>query len=141
METQGFKGCLTSVVVIVPFVLLANNVQLVFAHCDLLGGNIIIKPRSSAEATADVVEEMHFVDFEYAMPTPAAFDIACHFSEWVGFDCDYNLLPTQAVRRAFLIEYIAAYNRHRQPNRDKIQDLEEFCKEVDSFRGLPGFFW
>jgi ethanolamine kinase len=129
------------VVVIRTLVSLANTLQLVFAHCDLLGGNIIIKPRASGEIPSDGVEEVHFVDFEYAMPTPAAFDIACHFSEWVGFDCDYNLLPTQPVRRAFLIEYIAAYNKHSQPKRDKIQDIDEFCKEVDSFRGLPGLFW
>lgn len=76
------------------------------------------------------------------MPAPAAFDIACHFAEWVGFECDYNLLPTQAQRRAFLVEYMLAYNNHAvSEGKTTLQDLDELCQEVDSFRGLPGLFW
>lgn len=75
------------------------------------------------------------------MHTPTAFDIACHFSEWVGFECDYNLLPTQSIRRVFQDEYMQAYNGHVQSAEDRIDYLDALCKEVDSFRGLPGLFW
>lgn len=56
------------------------------------------------------------VDFEYASPNPAAFDIANHFHEWTA---DYHgptphvlnpsRYPTHAQRRTFL----AAYLEHR----------------------------
>ncbi|KAH9222622.1 kinase-like domain-containing protein [Leptodontidium sp. 2 PMI_412] len=84
--------------------------------------------------------EVDFIDFEYAMAAPATFDIACHFSEWVGFECDYTLLPSQSVRRQFLLQYMSAYNKLCKPD-GKIRDIDELCAEVDKFRGVPGFFW
>ena len=51
-----------------------------------------------------------FIDYEYATPAPAAFDIANHFAEWGGFDCDFSVLPTLSQRRDFLTAYLAAYN-------------------------------
>lgn len=39
--------------------------QLVFSHCDLLGGNIIIKLRKNGEATFEGAEEVDSIDFEY----------------------------------------------------------------------------
>ncbi|KAG4438293.1 hypothetical protein IFR05_006228 [Cadophora sp. M221] len=114
--------------------------ELVFAHCDLLAGNIVIKPRDSNDDSLRTVEQVDFIDFEYAMSAPATFDIACHFSEWVGFDCDYTLLPSQSVRRQFLLQYMSTYNKLCKPD-GQIRDIDELCAEVDKFRGVPGFFW
>ncbi|KAH7330360.1 kinase-like domain-containing protein [Rhexocercosporidium sp. MPI-PUGE-AT-0058] len=114
--------------------------ELVFAHCDLLAGNIVIKPRDDNDGSLRTVEQVDFIDFEYAMSAPATFDIACHFSEWVGFECDYTLLPSQSVRRQFLLQYMSTYNELCGPDR-KIRDVDELCAEVDRFRGVPGFFW
>ncbi|KAK0103009.1 hypothetical protein ONS95_000807 [Cadophora gregata] len=114
--------------------------ELVFTHCDLLAGNIIIRPRDSQGGSSEDVEKVDFIDFEYAMAAPAAFDIASHFSEWAGYECDYTLLPSQSLRRRFLTEYTSTYNSLRNPENGMI-DLDEMCAEVDKFRGVPGYVW
>lgn len=113
----------------------------VFGHLDLLSGNVIILP-SSPDATtksSDVLP-VTFIDYEYATPCPAAFDIANHFAEWAGFDLDYNRLPTKSVRNAFLREYLSAYSRHasREVNESMLQTLSA---DVDRWRGIPGLYW
>ncbi|EWC44150.1 hypothetical protein DRE_06975 [Drechslerella stenobrocha 248] len=92
--------------------------QIVFGHCDLLSGNVIVLPKKEKRTgfcPADIGDEndtqVTFIDYEYAIPTERGFDIANHFSEWTGFDCDYNLIPVTVM------------------------------DEVDLFRGLPGFYW
>ena len=81
-----------------------------------------------------------FIDYEYSAAAPAAFDLANHFSEWVGFECDYNLIPTSSIRRAYLQEYLASFNKHtKQPLPDSTLDALE--REVNRFRGMPGFYW
>lgn len=77
----------------------------------------------------------------YATPAPAAFDLANHFSEWTGFDCDYNLLPTRSQRRGFLQEYTTSYNHHLGQDRPNDEEVRRLFDEVDLFRGVPGFYW
>jgi ethanolamine kinase len=124
----------------------------VFAHCDLLSGNVIIEPspssaaasrRSSASSASDEPETaacVSFIDYEYATPAPAAFDIVNHFAEWGGFECDYSAMPTRTIRRAFLREYLRSFNAH-QNKTYKESELEELFEQVDRFRGVPGFYW
>lgn len=124
----------------------------VFAHCDLLSGNVIIEPspssasasrRSSASGGSEEPEtatSVSFIDYEYATPAPASFDIANHFAEWGGFDCDFSVLPTRSVRRAFLREYLRTNSLHL--NRTyKDSELDDLFRQVDTFRGVPGFYW
>lgn len=113
---------------------------LVFAHCDLLSGNVIILP--SEESSNDGVETVNFIDYEYATPSPAAFDIANHFAEWGGFNCDYGMMPTRSVRRQFLTEYVRSYAQHQGiPESSQPEIVDQLCEEVDRFRGLPGLYW
>ncbi|KAI1499678.1 kinase-like domain-containing protein [Biscogniauxia marginata] len=126
---------------------------LVFAHCDLLSGNVIIQPKGPGTEAGDGgggETSVTFIDYEYATPSPAAFDIANHFAEWGGFDCDYNVLPTRAQRLEFIREYISTYfsqARDQDSSRpdEKALDLEaealKLHAEVDMFRGVPGFYW
>lgn len=86
------------------------------------------------------IDTVSFIDFEYATPCPAAFDLVNHFAEWGGFDCDYNMLPTKSTRRAFLEEYLASYNSHVTGDASKI-DLDELCTAIDQYRGIPGLYW
>ncbi|KAK3937127.1 ethanolamine kinase 1 [Diplogelasinospora grovesii] len=138
---------------------------LVFAHCDLLSGNVIVLPNQKSQpavngeavngdnkakplATTEA-PEVAFIDYEYATPSPAAFDIANHFAEWGGFDCDYSVLPTKAQRRAFIAEYVHAYfgflreksGPEATKKVDEAKEVEKLCREVNHFRGLPGFYW
>ncbi|MCJ1249356.1 hypothetical protein MMC30_006579 [Trapelia coarctata] len=138
---------------------------LVFSHCDLLSGNVIILPptSSSTATTKPDVHSVSFIDYEYATPSPAAFDLANHFAEWGGFDCDFSVLPTRSVRRAFLREYLSSYLSHlSQPQStsatstletplsstspDQVEpdittEVETLFAEVDRFRGIPGLYW
>ena len=126
---------------------------LVLSHCDLLSGNIIVQPRSSDPTTnATPVETVSFIDYEYATPGPAAFDIANHFSEFGGLACDYGVLPTRSVRHAFLSEYLSSYSSHlgaasevggagARSDQGGLLDLDNLFAAVDRFRGLPGFYW
>ncbi|KAG5299331.1 ethanolamine kinase [Histoplasma capsulatum G186AR] len=117
---------------------------LVFAHCDLLSANVIVLPRGvdSTPANATEDETVNFIDYEYATPSPAAFDIANHFAEWAGYDCDFNKIPTQSVRKEFLTEYVKSYAEHSTLSGANQKDVvEKLFKDVDRFRGIPGFYW
>lgn len=118
-------------------------VQNIVGHCDLFSANIILPPRdSAAKNVTSVNEEVHFIDYEFAVSCSAAFDLATFFSEWGGYECDYNLLPTQKTRRKFIEEYAQTYLEHCST---KTSDTEQFvdglCQEVDRYRGMPGFYW
>ncbi|KAI4113903.1 MAG: hypothetical protein LQ345_005209 [Seirophora villosa] len=119
---------------------LGNN-GLVFAHCDLLSGNVIVHPRESGAPPS--VETISFIDYEYATPAPAAFDLANHFAEWGGFECNYGVLPTRSVRRAFIEEYIGCYASHTPlpSDMDRQSCADQLFKEVDAYRGVPGLYW
>ena len=131
---------------------------LVLGHCDLLSGNVII--RSHDDKTDGVVTPVSFIDYEYTTPVPAAFDIANHFAEWGGFACDYSVLPTRSQRRAFIAEYLRSYAEVADPaSFPRLSDTASTVKnptkseaglrvyarqlhrDVDDFRGLPGFYW
>ncbi|KAF3312059.1 hypothetical protein TWF173_007553 [Orbilia oligospora] len=125
----------------------AKKHHFVLGHGDLLSGNIIIQD-SVKNATGHDVETVKFIDYEHSTYCPQAFDLANHFSEWTGFDCDYNLLPTASTRREFIREYLRSYqNATKQPSieGDQLEVSEEevsrLLSEVDSYRGFPGFYW
>lgn len=118
---------------------------LVFSHCDLLSGNVIVEPingkdgLSATTADSDNIT-VSLIDYEYATPAPASFDLANHFAEWGGFACDFTVLPTRATRKDFLSHYLESYNSHLQRATTK-EDLDHLCNEVDRLRGVPGFYW
>lgn len=116
--------------------------SLVVGHGDLLCGNIIIlprPPRKSAVCEDDVVE-VALIDYEYATPCQAAFDLACHFSEWIGFECDYSGIPTKFDRRQFLAEYLHSYRRHARRtsfNHLRNEPFKVLVKREDSGEIVP----
>lgn len=134
-----------------------NGKDYVFGHCDLLSGNVIVAPPSENETTTangntatPTERPVDFIDYEYATPSPAAFDIANHFAEWVGFECDYGAVPTRSQRREFLQHYVKSFHAHAnksdaaapsisQPDLDK--DVAQLYHQVDAFRGIPGLYW
>jgi ethanolamine kinase len=114
----------------------------VFGHCDLLSANVIVLPDdpASASSRAESEKKVAFIDYEYATPCPAAFDIANHFAEWGGYDCDYNMLPTQSMRRQFLTDYLDSYQAHSDKAlSDDMLDI--LVDQVDRYRGMPGLYW
>ncbi|KAH7017827.1 kinase-like domain-containing protein [Ilyonectria destructans] len=113
---------------------LGNN-GLVFAHCDLLCANVIIHRHEDAETSVS------FIDYEYATPSPAAFDVSNHFAEWVGYDCDYAAVPTRSQRAAFIREYVKTYFKLTGEEVDEEEEVRKLTEEVDVYRGVPGFYW
>ena len=100
---------------------------------------MIVQPHPSLDQSSQI-EDVAFIDYEYAVPSPVAFDLANHFAEWGGFDCDYSKLPTPSVRREFITEYTASYNSHTATtlNDDEVSSLFD---KIDAFRGVPGLYW
>ena len=85
---------------------------------------------------------MSFIDYEYATPSPAAFDVANHFAEWAGYDCDYSAMPSVSQRRRFIDEYVRTYiELSKEPGLDREEETRKLMEEVDIFRGVPGFYW
>lgn len=111
----------------------------VFAHCDLLCANVI-QLQSPGVPDNPAVQPVTFIDYEYATPAPAVFDISNHFAEWAGYDCDYSQLPTKSTRRGFLQEYVASYNKH---SNEHLEDstVDDLYRLVDNWRGIPGLYW
>ncbi|KAL8839425.1 MAG: hypothetical protein Q9170_001765 [Blastenia crenularia] len=114
---------------------------LVFAHCDLLSGNVIVHPQSPG--ASPLVETVSFIDYEYATPAPAAFDLANHFAEWGGFECNYHAIPTRSVRRSFVEEYLSSYTSHTAlpSGMDGHSYVNRLFEQVDAYRGVPGLYW
>ncbi len=82
-----------------------------------------------------------FIDYEYGTPSPAAFDIANHFAEWAGYDCDYADIPKHSQRLAFVREYIETYAQLSGEDLDLDRETTKMMQDVDDFRGVPGFYW
>lgn len=114
-----------------------GGVGLVTGHCDLLHGNVIILPGKEGEE-----RKVHLIDYEYSTPCERAFDIANHFAEWGGFACEYEKLPTKSTRREFIRVYLRSFHEHRKDGIEVTEgEVEALMKEVDLFRGVPGFYW
>lgn len=103
---------------------------------------MIILPDDAGVQTEDGITPVNFIDYEYAVPAPAAFDIANHLAEWIGYDCDYNMIPTKSVRHQFLTEYTKSYCEHRGLDASSQAEIvDRLYQDVDRFRGIPGFYW
>jgi ethanolamine kinase len=63
----------------------------VFSHCDLLSGNILILQKEGFDAESpDLDGRLTVIDFEYGAYAPRGFDFGNHFNEYAGFECDYT---------------------------------------------------
>lgn len=103
---------------------------------------MIVLPSDDKTSTVEGIAPVTFIDYEYAVPAPAAFDIANHLAEWIGYDCDYNMIPTQSVRREFVTEYAKSYAQHRGlDSSSEAEIIARLYDDVDRFRGIPGLYW
>lgn len=104
------------------------NCPIVFCHNDLLCANIIFNPE-----TKDVA----FIDYEYGSFNYRSFDIANHFCEFGGFDCDYSLYPSVAFQRQWIKEYLSTFSG--TPGTE--QEIDQVLKEVALFNLVAHLFW
>lgn len=103
--------------------------------------------QTNGTSTSTNAQSVTFIDYEYAVPSPAAFDLANHFAEWGGFDCDFSVLPTRSQRREFIAEYVRSYfslatkSGTEGSQYDEEAEIDRLAAEVDVYRGVPGFYW
>jgi ethanolamine kinase len=76
----------------------------VFCHNDLTPGNILYDRAKLVAGEGGI----HLIDFEYASYSFRGFDIANHFSEYVGTECDARLYPEESAQKEFFQHYLAA---------------------------------
>jgi ethanolamine kinase len=76
----------------------------VFAHNDLLAGNILLNQTSG---------HVHLIDFEYGGSNYRGFDIANHWNEWAGGTqehmngvCEYHRFPSENDQLQFCQAYL-----------------------------------
>lgn len=119
------------------------NSPVVSSHCDLLSGNIILPDEYSFDkplSTLPPISEnpIKFIDYEYMLPAPRAFDIANHLAEWQGFDCDRSAIPKPEYDNPVLIRWVKGYLNNENASEDEVNGL---IREIRMFYGLPGFYW
>lgn len=108
-----------------------TNSPLVFAHNDLLLGNVIY---NKDEGT------ISFIDYEYAAYSYQAYDIANHFNEFVGLtieDIDYKKYPCKEFQLNWLKVYLSEY-MNSDPTDEQI---EKVYAEVHQLALLSHFLW
>lgn len=50
--------------------------------------------------------DVQFIDFEYSSHSYTTFDIANHFCEYAGFECDYTRFPGDDHMLNFMSHYL-----------------------------------
>ncbi|KYN39407.1 Ethanolamine kinase 1 [Trachymyrmex septentrionalis] len=106
------------------------NSPVVFAHNDLLLGNILYNQKQ---------ESVVFIDYEYTALNYQAFDIVNHFTEFAGFDePDYSLYPDENFQKMWLKKYLQIYNATTNVSE---KDVDKLYWQVTKFTPLPHFFW
>ncbi|KAF3339332.1 putative ethanolamine kinase [Carex littledalei] len=104
------------------------NSPTVFSHNDLLSGNIMLN---------DSQGKLYFIDFEYGSYSYRGYDIANHFNEYAGFDCDYNQYPKKEAQYHFFRSYMKPDNPQAVPERE----LEALYIETNTFRLASHIYW
>ncbi|XP_076287931.1 ethanolamine kinase 1 [Lasioglossum baleicum] len=106
------------------------NSNVVFAHNDLLLGNVLYNQEENI---------VTFIDFEYTAYNYQPFDIANHFAEFAGIDNpDYSLYPEENLQKAWLSIYLQEYNNVNYVPENEINLL---YVQVNKFVLLSHFFW
>ena len=74
-------------------------------------GHAVATPRHATHLPTLPLDEIHFIDFEYARCNPPAYDIGNHFNEHAGVEnVDYEQYPEQEFQHGFLRHYLAELN-------------------------------
>jgi ethanolamine kinase len=104
---------------------LALGSPIVFAHNDLVGGNILVSPDGN---------RVCFIDYEYASLNYRGFDLGDHFQEWTGLELVDGLYPSKEEQLVFLKAYLAATTADDA-------DLGKLYREANHFALVSDLFW
>ncbi|KAL1819659.1 hypothetical protein DCAR_0415962 [Daucus carota subsp. sativus] len=104
------------------------DAPVVFAHNDLLSGNLMLN---------DDEGKLYFIDFEYGSYSYRGFDIGNHFNEYAGYDCDYSLYPNRDEQYHFFKHYL----KPDKPQEVSEKDLEELYVETNCYMLASHMYW
>lgn len=115
------------------------NSQVVFCHNDLQVGNIIYNKQK---------DSVSFIDYEYASVSFRGFDIANHFCEFAGSECDWDNYPSKEFQLQWLLHYLLELKEQSceslldddSPNSINEQ-VKELYNEVQVFSLASHFMW
>lgn len=112
--------------------ILEEKVQLlgsatVFCHNDILAANIIYQPATAGGASKEA--DVSFIDFEYGAQNYRGFDIANHFCEYAGFECEFKDYPKKEAQLRWLHAYLTAFKGSEPGD----IELESLYVEVNFF--------
>ncbi|EEC84637.1 hypothetical protein OsI_31512 [Oryza sativa Indica Group] len=87
----------------------------------------------------DEVKELklYFIDFEYGSYSYRGYDIANHFNEYAGYDCDYSLYPDKNSQYHFFRNYL----QPDRPSEVQLQDLDALYVETNTYRLASHIYW
>ncbi|GFE54020.1 choline ethanolamine [Babesia ovis] len=95
---------------------------IVLCHCDLLSGNVLVNK-----------DKASFLDYEYSCFMERGFDIANHFIEFCGIECNWECLPSEEEQRRFLKHYVGE-NANQE-------DVDILHAEIQPFFMASNLFW
>ncbi|KAJ4958289.1 hypothetical protein NE237_025400 [Protea cynaroides] len=104
------------------------NAPVVFAHNDLLSGNLMHNEDE---------EKLYFIDFEYGSYSYRGYDIGNHFNEYAGFDCDYSLYPDKDAQYLFFRHYL----QPEKPQEVSEEALVALYVETNSYMLASHLYW
>ncbi|ANQ08382.1 Ethanolamine kinase [Plasmodium coatneyi] len=123
----------------------AENSPIVLCHCDLLSSNIINTVETvdslgdpyngnndGVTTPANDGENISFIDFEYSCPMERAYDIANHFNEYAGFNCEWDLIPSKEEEYYFIKHYLGTEDEEL---------INQLIKEVQPFYVCSHINW
>ncbi|GAV63284.1 Choline_kinase domain-containing protein, partial [Cephalotus follicularis] len=127
-KTISFKEIHIEVVELQQELTCHLNSPVVFAHNDLLSGNLMLN---------DEREELYLIDFEYGSYNYRGYDIGNHFNEYAGYECDYNLYPNKDEQYHFFRHYL----QPDKPEEVSDKDLEVLYVETNTYMLASHLYW
>nr|BAD36072.1 putative ethanolamine kinase 1 [Oryza sativa Japonica Group] len=106
------------------------HAPVVFSHNDLLSGNLMLNDLEGKH-------RLYFIDFEYGSYSYRGYDIANHFNEYAGYDCDYSLYPDKNSQYHFFRNYL----QPDRPSEVQLQDLDALYVETNTYRLASHIYW
>ncbi|CAH8391924.1 unnamed protein product [Eruca vesicaria subsp. sativa] len=158
-ETISFEELYKEIIELREFTGLLNA-PVVFAHNDLLSGNLMLNEEE---------ERLYLIDFEYGSYNYRGFDIGNHFNEYAGYDCDYSLFVQlhfdlfSIVSNNFLLKawnitslswllcsypskeeqyhFIKHYLQPDKPDEVSVGEVESVFIETDAYKLASHLYW
>ncbi|EDO07186.1 Choline/ethanolamine kinase family protein [Babesia bovis T2Bo] len=102
----------------------AKKSPVVLTHCDLLNGNVLVSENE---------DHVIFLDYEYSCFMERGFDIANHFIEYCGVECNWDRIPNEEEQRRFIKYYIGENATEKA--------IEKLYNEIQPFFMAANIFW